>query len=75
MVEYHGGPTNAGVECRPEARDVLIDYIMTKEDMTKEDVISLIPPIYDRTTEPTPTCKRKACHRSMELVGSNESDS
>ena len=74
-VDYHGKATIAGIERRSEVRDELIDYLRIHAKMTKEDIISLIPPVHRGTTDdPLHSRKRKARRRSLETYGSHESD-
>ena len=74
-VDYFGKPTEAGIERRSEVRDELVDYLRIHMKMSKEDVISLIPPVHRGTTnDPTHSRKRKARRRSFDQFGSDESD-
>ena len=43
-VDYHEKPTEAGIERRSEVRDELVNYLSIHMKISKEDVISLIPP-------------------------------
>ena len=45
-VDYFGKPTEAGIERRSEVRDELVNYLSIHMKISKEDVISLIPPIH-----------------------------
>ena len=53
---------------------MLIEYIMNYEGKSKEEVIDMIPPAVDESTEPTPKRVKQSHRRSFELVGSNESN-
>ena len=83
-VDYLGKPTKAGIERCNNVLDELIEFIMLNKksekngellNLSREDVISLIPPVSCATTEDTThSRKRKEQRRSFEQVGSDESD-
>ena len=55
-VDYLGKPTQAGIERRSNVRDKLIELLVlnkkSKEgNLSREDVISLIPPVSGGTAE------------------------
>ena len=73
-VKYHGKVVDTGVECCKDVHEFLIEYIMNYEGKSKEEVIDMIPPAVDESTEPTPKRVKQSHRRSFELVGSNESN-
>ena len=53
----------------------LVKFISLHTAESEEDVISMIPPVHGGTTvDPIHSRKRKARRRSLEQVGSDESD-
>ena len=75
MIDYHEKPTEAGIERRDEDRMELVKFISLHAGDSEEDVIFLIPPVHGGTTEdPVHSRKRKARRRSLDQVGSDESD-